>query len=120
MPVLIISANPLLREVVAGTLSVAGLSVKRVEPAGAMAAVRRDVPLVIVADKALAPALLAHLSQTARPLQCCRVILVDPTCNDLVVVDLRCQSITQAADLVDAARAGPTGSSTASGALRDG
>ncbi len=108
MPVLLISSNSLLREVLAETLARAGVGLLQAEPPLSPAALRSAQPHVIVVDSGLTPAILASLLEAAPALPCCRVIQVHASNNDLLVLDVHCRSVERATDLVEAVQEGIT------------
>ncbi len=106
MAVLLVSTNPLFREVLAETLGQAHVELVRADPGHLVASVKRVRPSVILLGGPAEPTLLSALLQCASWLSCCRVIVVDPSCNDLLVVDVRAGCMSHSADLLKAVEDG--------------
>ena len=106
MTVLLVSANPLLREILAATLRNAGVGLMRVEPANAEDSIQRERPDVVLLDTTLPPVALARLLYLVTLLHCNRVILVDPECNEMALLDLHTTTVVNKTDLVSAVRTG--------------
>jgi hypothetical protein len=106
MTVMLVSENPLFREILSATLGCAGVAMNWSEPACAEGTILRDSPEVVLVDSTLPPTTLAHLLYLATTLHSSRVIMVDPGCNEISLVDLSATTVVNVADLVDAVRAG--------------
>ena len=106
MTVLLVSANPLFREILAAGLRHADVGLVQAEPAHAEDGIQRELPDVVLLDSTLPPVTLARLLYLTTSLHCSRVILVDPACNEMKLLDLRGTTVASVADLINAVRAG--------------
>ncbi len=106
MAVLLVSANPLFREILAASLRQAGIRLVQIEPAHAEDRLEQETSDVVLLDSTLPPNMVARLLYLLTAQQRHRVILVDPACNQMALLDLQAVRVAGVADLIGAVRAG--------------
>jgi DNA-binding NarL/FixJ family response regulator len=105
MAILIISANALFIEAISETLTARlGVDPISTSPGQAEALTTETHPDVILVDEAIPPGLLKKILKQAQELRSTRLILLNSTCNDFIVLDAYRSVIGSIDDLVNSIR----------------
>lgn len=102
MTTLVISSNPLFVEALSETLTERlEAPLLSVQPEGALERIQVEHPEVLLVDDSVAPGLLMKILKQAQRLAKTRLILLDSTCNDFIILDSIQATIGNVDDLVD-------------------
>jgi chemotaxis response regulator CheB len=102
MSILIVSANPLFKEVIISTVGQFHAEVIELNPEAALRKVCALRPDVIIIDETTTLSCFEHLLAEARSLQKTRVVVLNPTQNEMVLLDSRRAMLRKADDLIEA------------------
>jgi len=102
MSILVISANPLFKEVIIATIAQFQTELLELGPGEARNRIRELRPDVIIIDETIAPSDFEDLLAEARCLQKTRVIVLNPVQNEIVLLDSRRATLRKADDLMEA------------------
>jgi DNA-binding NarL/FixJ family response regulator len=105
MAILLISANPLFVEAISETLADRlGTELHSVSPEEALERILAEHTEVILVDEAIPPGMLKQILKQARRVNDTRLILLNCTDNDLIVLDSHPATIDNVDDLVKSIR----------------
>jgi chemotaxis response regulator CheB len=102
MPILIVSNNPLFKEVIIATVAQFHVEVIELSPEEALIKVCELRPDVIIIDETITPPYFEELLAEARNLQKTRTIVLNPTQNEILLLDSRRATLRKADDLIEA------------------
>lgn len=102
MSILIVSANPLFKEVIAATIAPDQPGTVALDPQEALSQICELCPDVIVIDESLADPEFEQLLCAACSLKKTRMIFVNPLCNEICQVDADHKTLSKAGDLLAA------------------
>jgi chemotaxis response regulator CheB len=102
MSILIVSTNPLFKEVIAATVEQFQIELVELSPDQAVSRVCEMRPDVIIIDETTTPRHLEELLAQARSLQRTRIIVLNPNQNEITLVDSRRATLRKAYDLIEA------------------
>jgi chemotaxis response regulator CheB len=100
--ILIVSANPLFREVILHAIAQMEANRMVLSPEAALERIDELKPEVIILDETIAEPGFEYLLSRARALQKTRVIVLNPLQNEVMLLDLRRTCFNEAGDLVKA------------------
>lgn len=100
--ILIVSANPLFREVILHAIAQMEISRMVLSPEAALERIDEVKPDVIILDETIAAPSFEYLLSRARALRKTRVIVLNPLQNEVTLLDLRRTCFSEAGDLVKA------------------
>jgi chemotaxis response regulator CheB len=102
MPILIVSTNPLFKEVIIATIAQFHIEAIALSPEEALTKVCELKPNVIIIDETTIPSYFEDLLAEARHLQKTHIIVLNPTQNEIVLLDSRRATLRRAGDLIEA------------------
>jgi chemotaxis response regulator CheB len=102
MPIIIVSNNPLFKEVIIATVAQFHVEVIELSPQEALIKVCELRPDVIIIDETITPPYFEELLAEARNLQKTRTIVLNPTQNEILLLDSRRATLRKADDLIEA------------------
>ena len=101
MSILVVSANPLFKEVIIATVAQLQTELIDLSPEEALAGIRELRPDVIILDeKVKSPAFEALLAE-ARGLEATHVIVLNTTHNEIILMDSRRATLRKVDDLIE-------------------
>ena len=103
MILLLISSNPLFKEVILNSIASCEISeVLSATPEDANKSIYRSKPDVVILDNNVEESLIEKILGTARSLENLRIVLVNPQDNDFVIVNSHRSTIGKVEDLIQA------------------
>jgi hypothetical protein len=102
MPILIVSTNPLFKEIIISTVGQFHGEVIELRPEEALTKICDLKPNVIIIDETTIPAHFEELLAKARSLQKTHIIVLNPTQNEILLLDSRRATLKKADDLIEA------------------
>lgn len=102
MSILIVSTNPLFKEVIIATVAQFHVEFIELSPEEALAKVCELRPNVIIIDETTMPSHFEDLLAKARSLQKTHIIVLNPTQNEIILLDSRRATLRKAGDLMEA------------------
>ena len=102
MTVLIVSANPLFREVLRESLALHRSDLVDLSPDEALGQIDEAQPAVILLDEQMPEATLQALLAKVRSLYRSRAILVNPSQNEIVLLDCNRSTVQHMEDMLEA------------------
>ena len=101
MSIVIVSANPLFKEVIIATVVQFQSEVIELSPGEALTRICELSPDVIIIDEAITSPYFENLLAEARSLQKTRTIVLNPTQNEILLLDSRRATLRKASDLIE-------------------
>lgn len=102
MSILIVSTNPLFKEIIVATVAQFHLEVIELCPEEALSKVCELRPEVIIIDETTVPSYFEDLLAEARSLQKNRIIVLNLTQNEIILLDSRRATLKKVDDLIEA------------------
>jgi chemotaxis response regulator CheB len=102
MLILIVSANPLFKEVINEIITPLQPVTMELSPAEALTRICEIRPDVIIIDDTISPPYFENLLAAARNLQKTRTIVLNPIQNEIILLDSRRTTLKNAGDLMKA------------------
>ena len=102
MPILIVSTNPLFKEIIISTVGQFHVEVIELSPEEALLKVCELSPDVIILDETSMSSHFDDLLAKVRSLQKTRIIMLNPTQNEIILLDSRRATLKKADDLIEA------------------
>ena len=102
MSILIVSANPLFKEVIIETAAKFRTEFIELSPEKALTGMHALEPEVIIIDETIEPPCFEGLLTEARALQKTRIIVLNPINNEIVLLNSRRETLRKADDLEEA------------------
>jgi chemotaxis response regulator CheB len=101
MSILIVSTNPLFKEVIVATVDTFKTELIELSPAEALTRICELRPDVIIIDETITPSYFEALLAKARGLQKTRTIVLNPTQNEIILLDSRRATLRKVDDLIE-------------------
>ena len=102
MSILIISDNPLFKEVIIATVAQFQTEFVELSPEEALTGICKLRPDVIIIDEMITPPYFEDLLAEARSLEKTRTIVLNPIQNEIILLDSRRATLRKADDLIEA------------------
>jgi chemotaxis response regulator CheB len=102
MSILIVSTNPLFKEVIIATVAQFQIELIELSPGEALTRICELRPDVIIIDETITPPYFEELLAEARSLHKTRTIVLNPTQNEILLLDSRRATLRKADDLIEA------------------
>ena len=102
MSILIVSANPLFKEVIIATVGQIQTELTELSPEVALTRISELKPDVIIIDRTIPPPYFEDLLFEARNLQKSRTILLNPSQNEIILLDSYRETLRNVNDLIQA------------------
>jgi DNA-binding NarL/FixJ family response regulator len=102
MSILIVSTNPLFKEVIVATVAQFQIELIELSPEEALTRLCTLRPDVIIIDETITPPYFEELLAEARNLHKTRTIVLNPTQNEILLLDSRRATLRKADDLIEA------------------
>jgi chemotaxis response regulator CheB len=102
MSILIVSTNPLFKEIIVSTVGQFNGEVIELNPEEALTRICTLRPDVIIIDETIMPPYFEDLLAEARSLHKTRTIVLNPTQNEILLLDSRRATLKKADDLIEA------------------
>jgi chemotaxis response regulator CheB len=102
MSILIVSTNPLFKEIIVSTVDQFHVEIIELNPEEALTSVCELRPEVIIIDETTMSSHFENFLAKARSLQKTRIIVLNPSQNEILLVDSRRATLRKAGDLIEA------------------
>ena len=102
MAILIVSSNPLFKEVIIASVGLPQTELLEFSPDQALTRIRELKPDVIIIDETITPPYFEALLAEARNLQKTRTIVLNPVKNEIIQLDSYRATLRKANDLIEA------------------
>jgi hypothetical protein len=102
MSILIVSTNPLFKEVIVATVDQLQTELIELSPEEALTRICELRPDVIIIDETITPSCFEDLLAEARGLQKTRTIVLNPTQNEIILLDSHRATMRKVDDLIEA------------------
>jgi chemotaxis response regulator CheB len=102
MSILVVSTNPLFKEVIIETVAQFQTELIALSPGEALTKINELRPDVIIIDETVRPPSFDNLLAKARSLEKTRIIVLNPAQNEIVLMDSRRATLKKVNDLIEA------------------
>jgi chemotaxis response regulator CheB len=102
MSILVVSTNPLFKEVIIATVAQFQTELIALNPREALTGINELRPDVIIIDETVRPPSFDNLLAKARSLEKTRIIVLNPAQNEIVLMDSRRATMKKVNDLIEA------------------